>query len=163
MAIASKDVQIQTAGGVKTWFLTGSLGTVGNARELKVVTKGPESYLTDSGVRVMIDITSVPPVITGFDLPETAVANRTFIVKATTDMTATKIAVYNEFGTKMGIKSLSYKVVDGQKVWTGVMSIGTKGDRTFTATAVNKYGAVSEAGISSSITVLPYASASTPV
>ncbi|MCI8497706.1 MAG: hypothetical protein HFE85_05615, partial [Clostridiales bacterium] len=100
--------------------------------------------LTDSGVSVSVNITSIPPVLLGFDLPDSAVANRTFIVKATTDMAATRIAVYNEYGTKMGIKNLSYKIVDGQKEWTGVMSIGTKGERTFTAYAINKFGAQSE-------------------
>ena len=57
---------------------------------------------------------------------------------------------------RMGVKSLSYKVVDGQKVWTGVMAIGTKGDRTFTATAVNKYGVQSET-LTDTISVKAYA------
>ena len=57
----------------------------------------------------------------------------------------------------MGIKSLSYKIVDGQKEWTGVMSIGTKGDRTFTAYAVNKYGVKSEAALTDDITVKAFA------
>ena len=131
------------------------MSSVGN-RTFKVVTRGPESYYRDSGVTVSLEITSVPPVLNSFDLPESAVANRTFIVKATTDMAATKINIYNEFGTKMSVKSLSYKVVDGQKVWTGVMSIGTKGDRTFTATAVNKYGAQSDV-LTDSISVKAFA------
>ena len=74
-------------------------------------------------------------------LPESPIANRTLIVTTMTDLNATKIAVYNEYGTKMGIQSLSYRIVDGQKKWIGVMSIGTSGKRTFTAYAVNKYGA----------------------
>ncbi|MCI8497672.1 MAG: hypothetical protein HFE85_05425 [Clostridiales bacterium] len=56
----------------------------------------------------------------------------------------------------MGVKSLSYKIVDGQKEWTAVMSIGTKGDRTFTAYAVNKFGAQSEP-LTDSIRVKAYA------
>ena len=157
MAIGAKAVNVtENEDGTKTFVITVSLGTVGNDRVIKAVTKDATGILTDSGMSVTIDITSIPPVLVSFDLPETAVANRTFIVKATTDMAATKIAVYNEFGTKMGIKSLSYKVVDGQKVWTGVMAIGTKGDRTFTATAVNKYGAPSEA-IADSVSVKAYA------
>ena len=139
----------------KTWSLTVSAGTVGN-RTFKVVTRGPESYYRDSGVTVSLEITSVPPVLNSFDLPESAVANRTFIVKATTDMAATKINIYNEFGTKMSVKSLSYKVVDGQKVWTGVMAIGTKGERTFTAYAVNRYG-VRSSGQKDMISVKPFA------
>ena len=146
MAIAAKNVTVtENEDGTITWTITASVGTVGNGRTFKVVTRGSEGYYKDSGVTVSLDITSIPPVLNSFDLPDTAVANRTFIIKATTDMAATKIAVYNEFGMKMGVKSLSYKVVDGQKVWTGVMAIGTKGDRTFTATAVNKYGVQSEA------------------
>ncbi|MCI8497694.1 MAG: hypothetical protein HFE85_05550, partial [Clostridiales bacterium] len=138
MAIGRKAVNvIDNEDGTKTWTIKVAIGTVG-ARTLKVVTKGNESYLVNSGKTVSIDITSVPPVLNSFDLPDSAVANRTFIVKATTDMAATKIAVYNEYGTKMGVKSLSYKIVDGQKEWTAVMAIGTKGDRTFTAYAVNK-------------------------
>ena len=75
----------------------------------------------------------------------------------TTDLNATGIAVYNEYGMKMGVKSLSYKIVDGQKEWTGVMSIGTKGERTFTAYAVNKYGVKSENTLTDSISVKAYA------
>ncbi|MCI8496772.1 MAG: hypothetical protein HFE85_00800 [Clostridiales bacterium] len=146
MAIGRKNVDVaENEDGTKTWTITVAIGTVGNGRTLKVVTKGSESYLVNSGKTVSIDITSVPPVLNSFDLPDSAVANRTFIVKATTDMAATKIAVYNENGMKMGLKSLSYKIVDGQKEWTAVMSIGTKGERTFTAYAVNKFGAQSEA------------------
>ncbi|MCI8497679.1 MAG: alpha/beta hydrolase [Clostridiales bacterium] len=142
--------------GTKTWLLTMSVGTVGNDRTFQVVTKGPQAYYQSSGETVSLDITSIPPVLNSFDLPDETVANRTFIVKATTDMAATKIVVYNEYGTKMGIKSLSYKIVDGQKEWTGVMRIGTKGERTFTANAVNKYGAQSEA-IADSISVKAFA------
>ena len=157
LSIARRDIDvIVNEDGTKTWTITVALGTVGNDRLIKVMTKDASGILADSGVSVTIDSTSVPPVLNSFDLPETAVANRTFIVKATTDMAATKINVYNEFGTKMGVKSLSYKVVDGQKVWTGVMSIGTKGERTFTATAVNKYGAQSDA-LTDSISVKAYA------
>ena len=157
MAIGAKAVNVtENEDGTKTFVIKVSLGTVGNDRVIKAVTKDASGILTDSGESVMIDITSIPPVLSSFDLPDTAVANRTFIVKATTDMAATKIAVYNEFGTKMGIKSLSYKVVDGQKVWTGVMAIGTKGDRTFTATAVNKYGAQSDV-LTDSISVKAFA------
>jgi hypothetical protein len=156
LAIGAKNVAVaQNDDGTKTWTITVSVGTVGD-RTFKVVTKGSEDYLTDSGVTVSIEITSIAPVLSSFDLPDTAVVNRTFIVTATTDMAATKINVYNEFGTKMGIQSLSYKVVDGQKVWTGVMAIGTKGDRTFTAYAVNKYGAPSEA-LTDSISVKAFA------
>ena len=156
LAIGAKNISVaENEDGTKTWRLTVSLGTVGD-RAFKVVTKGPESYYKDSGVTVPVEITSVAPVLSSFDLPEAAVANRTFIMKATTDMAATKIAVYNEFGAKMGIRSLSYKVVDGQKVWTGVMAIGTKGERTFTAYAVNKYGAQSEA-VTDSVSVKAFA------
>ena len=121
------------------------------------MTRDAAGILTDSGVTVSINITSTPPVLNSFDLPDSAVANRTFIVKAATDLNATGITVYNEYGMKMGVKSLSYKVLDGQKVWTGVMSIGTKGDRTFTAYAVNKYGVKSEASLTDSISVKAFA------
>ncbi|MCI8497125.1 MAG: hypothetical protein HFE85_02585 [Clostridiales bacterium] len=157
MAIGCKAVDvIDNEDGTKTWNIAVAIGTVGTGRTLKVVTKGGGSYYQDSGVTVSLNITSVPPVLGSFDLPDTAVANRTFIVKATTDLAATKIAVYNEYGTKMGVKSLSYKIVDSQKVWTAVMSIGTKGDRTFTAYAVNKFGARSEA-LTDSISVKAFA------
>lgn len=157
MAIGRKAVAVaDNEDGTKTWTITVAIGTVGENRTLKVVTKGPENYLKDSGKTISINITSVPPVLNSFNIPDTAVANRTFIVQATTDMAATKINVYNEFGAKMGIKSLTYKVVDGQKVWTGVMAIGTKGDRTFTAYAVNKYGAQSEV-LTDSVSVKAFA------
>ena len=121
------------------------------------MTKDASGILTDSGVSVAIDITSVPPVLNSFDLPDNAAANRTFVVKAVTDLNASRIAVYNEYGMSMGIKSLSYKIVDGQKVWTGVMSIGTKGERTFTAYAVDRYGVKSQSALEDSISVKAYA------
>ncbi|MCI8497680.1 MAG: hypothetical protein HFE85_05465 [Clostridiales bacterium] len=157
MAISRKAMDVIDNGdGTKTWIITISVGTVGSSRTFKVVTKGLGDYYRDSGKTVSLDITSIPPVLSSFDLPDETVANRTFIVKATTDMAATKIVVYNEYGTKMGVKSLSYKVVDGQKEWTGIMSIGTKGERTFTAYAVNKYGVKSTA-MTDSISVKAFA------
>lgn len=156
LAIGTKSAEVTShADGTKTWNLTVSVGTPGS-RTFKVVTRGSEGYYLDSKTSVSLEITSIPPVLNRFDLPESTVANRTFIVKATTDLAATKIAVYNEYGTKMGLKSLSYKIVDGQKEWIGVMSIGTKGERTFTATAVNKYGVQSD-GLTGSISVQAYA------
>ena len=144
MELKVQSIGIENGDGTKTWTLSTAIGTVGNGRTIKVIPKAG-GYCTFTGASFTTDVLSIPPAISNFDLPDTAVANRTFIVKATTDMAATKIAVYNEYGTKMGVKSLSYKVVDGQKAWTGVMAIGTKGDRTFTAYAVNKYGVQSEA------------------
>ncbi|MCI8497451.1 MAG: family 78 glycoside hydrolase catalytic domain [Clostridiales bacterium] len=146
LAIGHKAVEVaDNEDGTKTWTIAVALGTVGDNRELKVVTKDASGILTDSGVSVSVNITSIPPLLNSFDVPDSDVANSTFIVKATTDMAATKIAVYNENGMKMGLKSLSYKIVDGQKEWTAVMSIGTKGERAFTAYAVNKFGAQSDA------------------
>ncbi len=157
MAMAAKDVSVtENEDGTRTFAITLSVGTVGNGRTFKVVTKGSEGYYKDSGKTASLDITSIPPVLNSFELPETGVANRAFIVKATTDMAATKIVVYNEYGARMGLRSLSYKVMDGQKVWTGVMAIGTKGDRTFTAYAVNKYGAQSES-VTDNISVKAFA------
>ena len=146
---------VKNADGTKTWTLDTAMGTVGNGRTLTVAYRTDENYYTQGG-SFTLDITSVPPILESFTLPDSAVANRTFIVQATTDMEAAKIVVYNEFGAKMGIKSLSCKVVDGQKVWTGVMAIGTKGDRTLTAYAVNKYGVKSEA-LTDTVTVKAFA------
>ncbi|MCI8497702.1 MAG: hypothetical protein HFE85_05595, partial [Clostridiales bacterium] len=146
MAIGRKAVAVTVnEDGTKTWTITMALGTVGDNRELKVVTKDADGKFTGSGVSVVIDITSVPPVLLSFDLPDNTAVNQTLIVTAITDLEAAKIAVYNEYGLKMGIKSLSYTIVDGQKVWRGEMSIGTKGERTFTAYAVNKFGVQSNA------------------
>ena len=158
MSIAAKAVScVDNGDGTKLWTITTSLGTVGDGRSLIITTQDKEGVLSDHGQRVNIAIKSVPPVIESLDLPDSAVANRTFIVKATTDLAAAKIAVYNEYGTKMGIKALSYRIVDGKKVWTGVMSIGTKGARTFHAYAVNKYGVRSETAVTDSITVAAFA------
>ena len=57
----------------------------------------------------------------------------------------------------MGLSGLSYEIVDGQKVWTAVMKIGTKGSRTFTASAVNRYGVRSEETRNASISVSYFA------
>lgn len=146
MPIGRRDVQVtDNEDGTKTWTMSVALGTVGKGRVLRVVTVDGEGVLNDSGVTASIDITSVPPVISSFDLPDSAAVNRTFTVTAVTDLAAAKIAVYNEFGAKMGMKSLSYEIVDGQKVWTAVMAIGTKGERTLTAYAINKYGVKGDA------------------
>ena len=157
LALGRKNIEVtDNQDGTKTFNLTVSVGTVGNGRTFKVVTLGKEGYLIDSGVSVSLDITSVPSSLSAFDLPDEAVANRTFIVTAATDLSATKIEVYNENGMKMGIKSLTSKVVDGQKVWTGVMSIGTPGERSFSCYAVNKYGDRSEP-LSDSLSVKAFA------
>ncbi|MCI8497673.1 MAG: family 78 glycoside hydrolase catalytic domain, partial [Clostridiales bacterium] len=86
LAIGRKGIDVVTnEDGTKTWTIIVALGTVGDNRELKVVTKDASGILTDSSVSISIDITSVPPVLVSFDIPDSAVANRTFIVKATTD------------------------------------------------------------------------------
>lgn len=146
MAMGRKQVEIvENDDGTKTFYLTISVGTVGNDRAFTVITQDNEGVFSDSGVTVSLDITSVQPVIISFDVPESVSVDETFTVQAVTDLDATKIEIYNEYGLKMGLKSLTSKIVDGQKVWMGEMSIGTKGERTFLAYAVNKYGARSEA------------------
>ncbi|MCI8497081.1 MAG: family 78 glycoside hydrolase catalytic domain, partial [Clostridiales bacterium] len=51
LAIGRKAVNVaDNEDGTKTWTITTALGTVGDARELKVVTKDASGILTDSGV-----------------------------------------------------------------------------------------------------------------
>lgn len=147
----------ENADGTRTFTLTAALGTVGSGRVLQVVTQDASGAYSDSGVTVSVDIVSAPPAISSFTMPETAVAGRAFAITAVTDESASSIAVYNEFGLKMGLSGLSYEIVDGQKVWTAVMKIGTKGSRTFTASAVNRYGVRSEETRNASISVSYFA------
>ncbi len=157
MQMGRKSVSVEENGqGGKTWTIGLSLGTVGQGRSIKIITKGQLGYYKDSGVRVTVDVASVPAAISSFTLPETAVANRTFVFTAVTDLNAAKLVVCNEYGTTMGLRSVSYKDVDGQRVWTGVMSIGTSGARTLTAYAKNTYGVLSESGAAAGIEVAPF-------
>ena len=157
MQMGRKSVSVEENGqGGKTWTIGLSLGTVGQGRSIKIITKGQLGYYKDSGVRVTVDVASVPAAISSFTLPETAVANRTFVFTAVTDLNAAKLVVCNEYGTTMGLRSVSYKDVDGQRVWTGVISIGTSGARTLTAYAKNAYGVLSESGAAAGIEVAPF-------
>ena len=71
-----------------------------------------------------------------------------------TDTSAVKLAIYNEYGTKLGFRSCSYKDVDGQRIWTVSLSIGTAGNgRTLTAYAVNKYSVKSTTPVSESMNI----------
>ena len=126
--------------GTKTWRITTALGTAGVDREVKIVADYGEGYYIDEGLRAFITITSVMPEIISSDVPEYAVAGKTFEFTVTTSTAAKKIAVYNENGMKMGISGLKYTDVGGERVWSGSMKIGTSGSRTFSVEATDKFG-----------------------
>lgn len=85
------------------------------------------------------------PSLTSFQLPEAAVTGQALTIQATTNIDTAKIAVYNEHGLRINLQSVSYVVIDGQKVWTAKMYIVSKGEREFAAYAISKHGMKSEA------------------
>ena len=46
---------------------------------------------------------------------------------------------------RQGLISSAYQDVDGERIWTVTMSIGTKGVRSFNVSAKNKAGDISSA------------------
>lgn len=142
--------------GTNTWVITTALGTAGNEREIKAVVQESAGHLTGNEASAFINILpapSVPPVIESFDLPEVAAVNQEFSFTAVTDTAAVKLIIQNEFGAGMGIVSISFKDVDGRRIWSGTMKVGTRGNRTFTVYAKNRSGDLSKAGASDTIVI----------
>jgi len=142
--------------GNRSWTIALPAGMECRDREVRIMTRGADGKLTDSGVRATLNITADAPRLEGVTLTDAVGAGRMVRVQAVSGLDAEKIAVYNEAGERMGMTSLGCTIVDGQKIWTGMMPAGTMGERTFTAYAVNRYG-VKSGALMDSISVKAFA------
>lgn len=153
LKLSAKSVTVKEADGIKTWDLKLSMNTVGTRTFNVGYQKGGDEWF-GSNVNLEMTINSIPPVIESVLLPASAKVNKSFIATVVTDTSAVKLAIYNEYGTKLGFRSCSYKDVDGQRIWTVSLSIGTAGNgRTLTAYAVNKYSVKSTTPVSESMNI----------
>lgn len=128
--------------GSYTWTITTAVGTPGD-RELSLVPVSREEgkltaiplYIEVTGEGKPSDILSAE-----FDAPA-VIVNEEVGFNVTSEVGVNRINVYNENGGKMG-KTLDSKTVnDGVISWNYTMTIGTAGDRTFTAVAPNESSA----------------------
>ena len=142
--------------GGKTWTFQTSIGTVGNGRTMTVVTQDSKGVYSETDAVLTMDIKSPAPVVISASIEETAVANAPVALTVVTDTNVNKIKVYNEFGASMGVLSSSYQDVDGQRVWTVYIKIGTRGERTMYVAGQDKYGVISEKVATNSVTVKPF-------
>ena len=100
-----------------------------------------------------IDVTPQTPQMINASIEETAVVGKTVKLTAVTDKNVAKLMVYNEFGAKMGTLSQSYEEVDGQRVWTVEMKIGTAGTRCFTVQGKSVHGLLTESVTTNAVIV----------
>lgn len=157
MSVVSSRDYTMNEFGQKVWNISMSVGTVGTGRTFTVCTMQDGEPYEVLGTFEM-DILSVPSSIVSFDLPEQAAANQSFMFTAVTSLDTEKLQVVNENGMKIGLRNVTSQEQDGRRIWTGIVSIGTSGTaRTLTAYAVNRYGVISEDGISDTIKITPYA------
>ncbi|MCI8497150.1 MAG: hypothetical protein HFE85_02715 [Clostridiales bacterium] len=138
--------------GTATWSAKTSIGTAGAGRTITLgVLMNGEYVKTDASFR--LDIAAVKAVVVSASIEETATVNEPVTLTVVTNTAASRIHVYNEYGLKMGTQSQSYMDVDGERIWTVTMAIGTKGVRAFAVSAQNRTGDMSEAVVTNQITV----------
>ncbi|MCI8497296.1 MAG: hypothetical protein HFE85_03460 [Clostridiales bacterium] len=128
--------------GTVTWTAKMSIGTVGKGRTISLaVLKDGDYRETDASFTV--DVKAPVPTIQSASIETEGVVNTPVTLTAVTDQTVTKLSVVNEYGLKMGLVSSSYVDIDGERVWTAVLKIGTPGQRSFRVSGVNRFGEVS--------------------
>lgn len=145
MGIAAAGYTVQNnADGSKTFTLTVQLGTAGVGRQLVVAMQDDTGRYHASENLLSIDVKAPAPTVASVSVPETCRVGMPVEFTVVTDTTAANISVYNTYGLKMGLLSSSYQDVDGQRVWTLSMKIGTAGERTFIVKARNSRGIASD-------------------
>lgn len=148
---------VENEDGSKTWTIVTSIGTVGAGRVLTIAPRINGVY-ENVGCTVTVDIKAVAPKLISAQFDnEVAKVNVPTTLTIVTDTTVDAVSLYNEFGAKIGLLSKSYQDVDGQRVWTVSVKIGTAGaERTFTVKAKNCYGVFAEEELSASIQVVRF-------
>ncbi|MCI8497690.1 MAG: hypothetical protein HFE85_05530, partial [Clostridiales bacterium] len=130
--------------GQKVWRFDMSISTVGSGRTISVSTQKADGESTSQG-SFTITVNPIQPVVYSSEIPAEVTAREDFTMKVVTNIGTDRVAVYNEYGLKMGIRDVSFVIQDDQKIWTFTMQIGTAGSgRQMTVKAANKYGAYSE-------------------
>lgn len=142
--------------GGKTWTFQTSIGTVGNGRQLTVVTQDENGVYHETDAVLNLDIKAPAPEVISASIEETAVANAPITMTVVTDTDVNKIKVFNESGLAVGVVSSDYDDVDGQRIWTVTIKIGTAGERTMYVAGQNRYGVLSEKVATNQVTVKPY-------
>ncbi|MCI8497098.1 MAG: hypothetical protein HFE85_02450, partial [Clostridiales bacterium] len=154
LAIGRKEYKVTDNGdGTKTFTFKASIGTVGSGRKLTVSVQDADGAYTPTDAVLIMDILPKIPTIASASIEETAMANKPVSLKVVTDRYAAKIVVTNEYGLKMGTLSQAYEDVDGERIWTVQMKIGTAGTRCFKVQAKNSSGDLSEAVTTNMVTV----------
>lgn len=138
--LASTREYVDNGDGTKTWTLTFSLGTKGD-RTLKLFADG-----VDTGKTVSFAITDppvdpadpAPSVISVTGPTDTVGCNEAFTVTFVTNKSAKIVRLFNENGVGMAPTScVSTENDDGTITWTMTLSVGSTGNRVFTAKAAN--------------------------
>ena len=145
MMIGRSNYTVQNnADGTKTYTMIVKLGTAGDARQLIVAMQDSEGMYHPYENNLIIDIKAAAPEVMSVSVPQQCRVGTTVEFTVVTDLTAARISIYNTYGLSMGILSSSYQDVDGQRIWTVSLKIGTVGDRSFIVKARNSSGGTSE-------------------
>ena len=145
MRMGLKDmVRTDNGDGTVSWSFKTSISTAGQGRTLTLGVYERGRYVLTNASLTM-DITFVQPVVTSASIEEAALVGQPVTLTVVTNTAASKLDVRNEYGLKMGLISSAYQDVDGERIWTVTMSIGTKGVRSFNVSAKNKAGDISSA------------------
>ncbi len=151
MGIRLKESKTATDGNPMNTYSM-NISTVGENRKFDVYTQLPGEEAVWLG-DFEIDVTPQTPQMINASIEETAVVGKTVKLTAVTDKNVAKLMVYNEFGAKMGTLSQSYEEVDGQRVWTVEMKIGTAGTRCFTVQGKSVHGLLTESVTTNAVIV----------
>lgn len=146
---------VDNADGSRTWTASTSIGTSGSNRVLSIFTVDTDGVYSDTKVDIYVDVTppqDKPVVYSAQFESDSTKINVPVNMIVETDTTVTKVSVYNEYGAVLS-SCRTYTEIDGRRIWTVPVRIGTYGNRTISAAAFNKYGIRSEGTVSDDLIV----------
>lgn len=140
MPLVSERTLSANGDGTATWTLTFALGTKGE-RTLKLFADGVDTGKTVSfkvGEPPVDPADPTPAVLSVTGPTDTVKRNETFTVTIVTNKSAKIVRLFNESGAGLAPTTCtSVENADGTITWTYELSVGSGGNRVFTAKAAN--------------------------
>lgn len=142
---------VDNGDGTLTWTVTASFATKGD-REISIYYATADQALTNSGVTaafsVDIAVSASDDAVSVISVraPEAAAVNDVFALTVNTSTSVTKVGIFDSVtGKALGKVSQSYVDKEGERIWTIMIKVGSKGNRTFDVKATDKSGVWSQA------------------